>query len=141
MEIFGENLYAIHSIEYKKLDSHFFVFAVRINGTWLSWDEVQFYAALFDFPTVPVLKTINPSDETSFRQGVIELAQEVSVHASCDVITGLPCEREGIVTRNSSEYAVNAFEHNVFKYVRKNHVKTDEHWTRAWRRARLSWEN
>ncbi len=22
---------------------------------WLSWEEVQFYAALFDFPTVPQL--------------------------------------------------------------------------------------
>lgn len=37
-----------------------------------------------------------------------------------------------------SRYGV--FARNVFKYVRKGHVKTDEHWTRNWKRARLIWE-
>lgn len=32
------------------------------------------------------------------------------------------------------------FARNVFKYVRKGHVKTDEHWTRNWKRARLIWK-
>src|SRR5690554_5009499 len=39
MEIFGENLYAIHSIEYDELDNHFFVFGIRVNDEWLSWKE------------------------------------------------------------------------------------------------------
>ena len=38
------------------------------------------------------------------------------------------------------EYPVSEFARNVFKYVRKEHVKTDEHWTRNWKRARLIWE-
>ena len=50
LEIFGENLYAIHSIEYKKLEHHYYVFAIRINDTWICWEEVKFYAAMFDFP-------------------------------------------------------------------------------------------
>src|SRR5687767_12471226 len=33
IEIFGENLYAIHSIEYRKLEHHYYVFAVRIHDT------------------------------------------------------------------------------------------------------------
>jgi hypothetical protein len=38
---------------------------------------------------------------------------------------------EGVVTRNANEYAVEAFAANVCKYVRKGHVKTDEHWTKT----------
>lgn len=57
IELFGENLYAVHSIEYKRLETHFYVFAVRCLDKWLSWDEVKFYAALFDLPTVPELYT------------------------------------------------------------------------------------
>ena len=34
----------------------------------------------------------------------------------------------------------NRIVHNVFKYVRKGHVQTGEHWTRHWKRARLVWE-
>ena len=56
IEIFGENLYAIHSIEYQRLETHFYIFAVRCMDQWLSWEEVKFYAALFDLPTVPELK-------------------------------------------------------------------------------------
>ncbi len=55
LEIFGENMYATHSIEYLKLEHHFYVFAIRDRGVWLSWDEVEFYAAMLDFPTVPVI--------------------------------------------------------------------------------------
>lgn len=42
IELFGENLYAVHSIEYKRLETHFYVFAVRCLDKWLSWDEVNF---------------------------------------------------------------------------------------------------
>lgn len=142
IEIFGENLYAVHSIEYRKLETHFYVFAVRQLDKWLSWEEVKFYAALFDFPTAPQLKTEAVKDLTpaSLQQEVISLAQEPSVFKSHDARTGEACTREGVVTRNIGEYPVSEFAHNVFKYVRKGHVQTDEHWTRHWKRARLIWE-
>ena len=41
IEIFGENLYAVHSIEYQRLETHFYVFAVRCMDQWLSWEEVK----------------------------------------------------------------------------------------------------
>ena len=53
LEVFGENLYAIHSIEYPNIEQHFYVFAVREGNQWLSWEEVKFYAAMLDFPVVP----------------------------------------------------------------------------------------
>jgi hypothetical protein len=140
IEIFGENLYAIHSIEYRQLEHHYYVFAVRINDTWLSWEEVKFYAAMFDFPTVPELKVVRPADELSFRQEVMILVAQNSVLDSFDIHTEGPCTCEGVVSRNMAEYRVDDFAHHVFKYVRKGHVKTDEQWTRNWKRAKLMWE-
>jgi hypothetical protein len=140
IEIFGENLYAIHSIEYRKLEHHYYVFGVRIHNTWLSWDEVKFHAAMFDFPTVPELMVVRPKDELAFRKEVLELAAQPSILESYDIHSEALCSCEGIVSRNAGEYAVDDFEHNVFKYVRKGHVKTDKHWTRNWQRAKLIWK-
>jgi hypothetical protein len=140
LEIFGENLYAIHSIEYRKLEHYYYVFAVRIRDQWLSWEEVNFYATMFDFPTVPMLKIARPPDEKRLQQEVLQLASEPSLFESFDVISGEACQCEGVVSRNTNGFAVDDFERNVFKYVRKGHVKTDEHWTRNWRRAKLCWE-
>jgi len=140
IEIFGENLYAIHSIEYRKLEHHYFVFAVRSGDKWLSWEEVKFYANLFDFPVVPQLDIIKPEDERSFREEVLSFVQQPSELDSFDILSQQPCTREGIVSRNAGEYSTEDFAHHVFKYVRKGHVKTDEHWTRNWRRAKLMWE-
>lgn len=141
LEIFGENLYAIHSIEYQKLESYFYIFAVRLHGVWLSWEETKFYANCFDFPTVPEIKILDkPQDEEAYAQDILEIVEQPSIFESYDIHTQKPCSMEGIVTRNTGEYEVSDFEHNVFKYVRKNHVKTDEHWTRNWKRASLVWE-
>ena len=142
IEIFGENLYAVHSIEYQRLETHFYVFAVRCMDQWLSWEEVKFYAALFDFPTVPELKIESVSGLTPelLKQEIIRMSQEPAIFGSCEPWTKEVCTREGVVSRNVGEYLVSEFAHNVFKYVRKGHVKTDEHWTRNWKRAPLVWE-
>lgn len=142
LEIFGENLYAVHSIEYKKLRHYYHVFAVRRLNTWLSWEEVKFCAALFDFPVVPELKIVQTANmsEADFREEVLGLAKQPSTLDSHDAQSCMPCTCEGVVSRNAGEYAVGDFAQHVFKYVRKGHVKTDEHWTRHWKRARLQWE-
>lgn len=142
IELFGENLYAIHSIEYRKIESYYYIFAVRCLDKWLSWEEVKFYAAMFDFPTVPELAIQDVTDLTAdiLQRQIIDWAAAPSVFGSIDTQTGLESTREGIVSRNTEEYTVNDFSRNVFKYVRKGHVKTSEHWTRNWKRAQLSWE-
>ncbi len=140
IEIFGENLYAIHSIEYKDLDEHFHVFAVREKDMWLSWEEVEFYADFYGLSTVPVLAEEEPDSEAFVRASVLSLVSEPSTFDSVDVFTEEPCTMEGIVTRNMEAFPVKEMQYNVFKYVREDHVKTDEHWARNWKRAALNWE-
>ena len=141
LEIFGENLFAVHSIRYERLENHFFVFAVREQDVWLSWEETQFYAHLLDFPTVPELDRITaPLQANDIEADVRSLASQGSRFGSVDAQTGESCTMEGIVSRDSESYAVTAFPHRVFKYVRKGHVQTNEHWTRSWKRAPLVWE-
>ena len=142
IELFGENLYAVHSIEYKQIESYYYIFAVRHLDKWLSWEEVKFYAAMFDLPTVPELaiQSVDDLTEESLKKQILDWAKEPSVFGSIDTQTQQNCTREGIVTRNIGEYAVSDFALNVFKYVRKGHVKTGEHWTRNWKRAQLIWE-
>ncbi|WP_446470660.1 RNA ligase family protein [Xenorhabdus stockiae] len=140
IEIFGENLYAIHSIEYRHLEEYFFVFAVRMKDMWLSWEEVKFYADLFDLPTIPEIVIPETRNESAFIDNIIQTAKQESYFSSWDTKTKQPCSMEGIVSRNAGEYSVTDFSHNVFKYVRKNHVKTDIHWKRHWQRAPLYFE-
>ncbi|MVM37660.1 2'-5' RNA ligase [Spirosoma sp. HMF3257] len=138
LEVFGENLYAVHSISYARIDAYFYVFAIRENDQWLSWEEVQFYAHLLDFPTVPELAIqTQPFTMAAIEVDVNQWATQPSIFSSYDAHSGEPCTREGIVTRNANGFPVDEHSHHVFKYVRKGHVKTDEHWTRNWQRARL----
>ena len=123
------------------MEQHFFVFAIRLLDQWLSWEEVQFYAALLDLPTVPVLAQGKAEDQATFENQVLQLVNQESSFRSVDVAEQKPCNMEGIVSRNAAAYSVADFKQNVFKYVRKHHVKTDEHWTRRWKRAPLKWES
>lgn len=138
LEIFGENLYAIHSIEYRRLEHHFYVFGIRERDRWLSWDETWFYAAMLDLPMVPVIKTeTTPAGCGAFEMDMLALVNGPGAFSPYDVHDQKPTTMEGIVSRNADGYPVAAFAQNVFKYVRKGHVKTDAHWTRNWKRAPL----
>ncbi len=161
IEIFGENMYGVHSIAYKNLESYYYVFAVREGNRWYSWEEVKDYAALLDFPTVPEIP-IKTTLKDFYRDDVSEnkllemwltenlgMTWEQSVDTpgllgGYDPVTGLHAS-EGFVIRNSDGYvkddgvisvAENEF-NNLFKLVRKGHVKTDEHWTKNWKAAEL----
>lgn len=139
LEIFLENLYAVHSIEYRNLDHHFYVFGIREGDRWLSWEETRFYAAMLDLPVVPEVKRITPpATRAEFERELLSLVNGPGAFDPHDVHTGKPATMEGVVSRNADGYAVSDFAENVFKYVRKGHVKTDQHWTRQWRRARLN---
>jgi RNA ligase len=137
-EIFGENLYAIHSIAYPLIEHFFYVFGVRELDKWLSWEETAFIAAAFDLPTVPIIQQVNDfTDKKAFETDILSIVKQESAFQSIDMQTKAICSMEGIVTRNKFEYDVANFQNNVFKYVRKGHVKTDEHWTRNWKKATL----
>ncbi len=128
--IFGESLYAIHSIEYTNLDSYFYIFGVRDNGVWIPWYQVEEYSYLLDIPTVPVL-----------FKGVVNTQKELKelVNNLVSKPSELGGQREGIVIRNAGAFDNENFKDNVMKWVRKDHVKTiDKHWTRNWKRAKIN---
>ena len=142
LELFGENVFAVHSIAYERLESHFYVFAIREGDRWLSWDETTFYAALLDFPTVPELaRQTAPLTAGAVEKTVRGLVGQPSRFGSVDALTHQPCTMEGVVSRDAGSYRTDEFARRVFKYVRPGHVKTDEHWTRTWKRAPLKQEN
>jgi len=132
MTIFVENVEAIHSIEYTNLFSYFYVIAVRDEDKYLSWKEVEEYAFLLDLPTAPVLYS-----------GIFKT--EAELYAKVDSImknssSKLGGEMEGIVIRKAEEFHEDDFEKSVMKWVRADHIKTDCHWHKNWRRAKLNYK-
>ena len=125
---YGENLYGEHSIHYDKLPAYFFLFAGRYGDTWYEWDDVCLAADILKVPTVPVL-----------WRGVVKCEEELMVIV--DGFVGAPSEfgstREGVVIRKTHKFENADFSHNVCKWVRPNHVQTDAHWTRNWKKATL----
>ena len=56
IQLFGENMFGIHSIEYDRLESFFYIFAgLRDGSEWLSWDHVTELANEIGVPSVPVV--------------------------------------------------------------------------------------
>jgi len=130
--IFGENMEGIHSIEYTSLTSYFYIFGVRDSNIWITWEGVEEYSYLLDIPTVPVLFKGVVNTEKELKELTERLASEPSE------LGGL---REGIVARNAHMFHNDDFAENVMKWVRSNHVGTDVHWTRNWKKAKLKNES
>jgi hypothetical protein len=129
-QLFGEWLYAKHSISYDALPHHFMLFNVReLKGQdtkswnevcyWESWEMVRTWAAELEIPTVPELYTGKVSSEKELKELVESLMIQPSV---CGGI------REGVVVRIQEQFTDTVFQHCVMKYVRANHVQTSEHW-------------
>ena len=142
VEIYGENLYGIHSIEYSGLHDHFYIFGIKDGDKWLSWTDVEYYSELFEIPTVPVLQKINEVDIESMLdshiQQIVKYHMNIPSKLSDDGIFKTP--KEGVVVRTQSPFLNNEFAEHLIKYVRKDHVQTDKHWRVNWRRAKLNHE-
>lgn len=111
--ICGENVYAQHSIPYENLDSYFYAFSVWRKDLCLSWETSISFLDIHNIITVPVIY-IGPWSE-----------------AVCKAITLKPTEKgevEGYVVRLADAFRYDEFETSVAKFVRANHVQTDEHW-------------
>lgn len=126
--IFGEGMYGIHSISYSNLKSYFYIFGVRDNNIWISWDQVEEYSYLLDIPTVPVLFKGVVNSEKELKDLTESLSKEPSA------LGGI---REGVVVRNADIFHNDDFSDNLMKWVRKGHVQTDQHWTRDWQKAKI----
>lgn len=124
IQVFCEWLYAEHSIHYSELDNYCQVFAVynRKTQEWLSWMNVKVWAELLEFPTVRVLYN-NTQKRDEAKPGYVEaLIKKVGK----ETING---GHEGVVIRNAYSFPFSQFNLNTGKYVRKNHVTTDDHWS------------
>lgn len=130
--LFGENMEGIHSIEYLDLTSYFYIFGVRDNGLWISWDKVEEYAYLLDLPTAPVLFRGRVETEKELKELTEDLVSQPSaLDGNC----------EGVVVRNAREFSNENFGANVMKWVRKDHVTpgNTNHWTRNWVKAKIKY--
>lgn len=113
--ICGEYLFARHSIAYEDLPSYFMAFSIWEGDTCLSWDDTEIICEELGIQTVPVLWKTQYDTEA-----VKKIAQEVTARGG-----------EGIVVRYAGQFRYNEFAENVAKYVRRNHVQTDKHWSNS----------
>ena len=113
--IYGENLYAKHSIEYNDLRSYFQVFAVYDdNNMRLDWDAMKSLCSQLDMDMVTVV----------LRTDSFNWLQEVETVFNQVVASG----EEGIVLTMEKGYHFDDMSLNVAKAVREGHVKTEDHW-------------
>ncbi len=118
--VFGEYVYAKHSIEYDNLPGYFMVFGAQDTktGKWWDWDSVGMLSEEVGLPTVPVLFRGKVDSEA-------ELASLVKTHGDAGSVLGK--QREGVVLRLADGY--DDLSKGVAKWVRSDHVQSDEHWT------------
>jgi hypothetical protein len=121
LSVFCEYCYAVHSIAYSALPDYSLVFGVRddTEGLWWDWDMVAAQAADLGLPTVPVVFRGSVGSESELQSLTERLAREPSV---------LGGQREGVVVRPAGSFPDAAFSKSLGKWVRKDHVQTDEHW-------------
>lgn len=111
----GENMYAEHSIHYDELESYFYGFSIwNDKNECLSWDEtLEWFAILHpDIKHVPILY------DGIFDKALIVDLWNKSMYNNC----------EGYVVRVADSFPMSLFRLKVGKFVRENHVNTDDHW-------------
>lgn len=107
----GENLYARHSLEYRELESYFYLFSVwNEQNQALSWDDTLEWASLLELPVPPTL-----------YRGLWNEAGTRLLEVDTERV-------EGYVVRLASSFEFGDFSRSLGKWVRKNHVQTGEHW-------------
>ncbi len=119
--VFVEYCRAVHSIEYGGLPGYSHVIGVIQHADWWCWDATCELASKLNLPTVPVLHRGVLKDKRD-----LELLTNLLGH-SPSVYGGV---REGVVVR--SETGGDLFGEDepgrTAKWVRAEHVQTDEHW-------------
>lgn len=113
----GENVFAVHSLEYDQLPTYFFVYVWwDEHNNALSWDDTKEWCDLLGLQTVPELYR-GIYDEEQIKQ-----QQFTPVYGQ---------EAEGCVIRTANGFSFDDFGKNVAKVVRPNHVQTDQHWSNS----------
>ena len=119
--ICGENVFAWHSIFYIDLPTYFFVYGIYDGDLCLSWDDVEETCELLELQTVPVIYR-GIWDEKKIK-GI-----STKTFPSFSGPHDGPTNGEGYVVRVAESFPYDQFRQNCAKYVRKNHVQTDQNW-------------
>jgi hypothetical protein len=114
LRICGENMYAQHSIIYDTLKSYFLGFNIWERNTCLGWDDTQMLFEDLGVTSVPTLFRGTWEDFVGWQHNLLENWDTGSF--------------EGYVVRVTRTFSLDEFQQVVAKYVRKNHVQTDQHW-------------
>ena len=121
VQVFGEWCLAIKSLEYTEvLPAYLFIIAIRENGVWKSWQDTQNWASDLCLPTVPQIALTRFSSVQDMKCQVEAITGTASAYGP---------EKEGVVVRRIDEITDEDFEVSVAKWVRKDHVQDDEHWS------------
>lgn len=113
--ICGENMFAQHSIIYDNLESYFYGFSYWEDDFCLDWETTMDYFDLVGITPVNVL-----------YDGIWDEYEVKDIIANLDLNS-----QEGIVVRLADGFHYDDFSNSVAKWVRKDHVQTDEHWTKG----------
>lgn len=111
--ICGEYLYAEHSIHYDNLENYFLGFSYWTDNYCWNWEDTKEKFKKLEINIVPQLYYGEYNKDVT-----ISIAKKVIADGG-----------EGIVIRNASDFLLEDFQNNIAKYVRPNHVQTDEHWS------------
>lgn len=137
----GEDLYGVHSIVYDPLPDTFFLFHVleradqnigtaNTDGDFFwSWTGVDLFARGHELRTVPLLFEGEFGSTAEITKWFFDEIKKPSLYGPV---------REGFVMRIADEIPFSEFGMNTCKFVRANHVQTDEHWTRNWKPAKIA---
>jgi hypothetical protein len=125
-QYFGEWMYATHSIDYTELPTYFLGFSVydQLTCEFLAYEEVVEEFNRLGLQTVPYLGMICADDLSDFNYGISSFYNDVVNRGG-----------EGIVIRSEYSFHYSQFAERVSKLVRPNHVQTDEHWSKNWRKT------
>ncbi len=111
--IYGENVYACHSIKYNKLSTYFYVILVVNNDMILSWKDTKEFCQGVGMETVP-----------EYYCGIFD--EDVLIeYENCFSHYG--DRAEGYVIRSSDSIEYDNFSYNFYKFV-KSPILSQEHW-------------
>lgn len=112
--ICGENVFAQHSIVYNNLESYFYGFSIWDEGNCcLAWEETLTWFDILGITPVPILYR-GLWDEALVKGLSVDTAHS-----------------EGYVVRLTEPFSYADFGNAIAKWVRTNHVTTQQHWMHA----------
>ena len=135
VQLVGEDIYGVHSIEYDPVPETrtFYAFASCRQQE----DETTVFDAFAD--TVKLARRLDVAPVPVLFTGRFETRPQLEAFLAQQhqLPSSLGGKREGMVIRTAGSFPEDQFHRRVAKSVRPNHVQTDQHWRRNWRPCRI----